>query len=676
MSENKVYQHWRKEQDSNDIIWLYLDQKETKANVLCREVVEELDSLLEEIEYDKPMGVVITSGKNSGFIAGADIKEFTTLQDQDDGFAMVRRAQGVLDRLEALHCPTVALIQGFCLGGGMELALACRYRIAIDDPKTKLGLPEVKLGIHPGFGGTVRLPPLIGAPAAMDMMLTGRALSAKAAAKVGLVDYAVPERHKLKAAVQVLQQKRPPRKAKGWAAWVNNGLLRPLLARMMRKKLAKKAREEHYPAPYAIIELWEKYASDPKIMMKEEATSVARLVMGDTAQNLIRVFFLQEQMKGLGNKSDFKAQRIHVIGGGVMGGDIAAWCAMQGLKVTLQDRSHEMIAAALGRAHKMFKKRLRHPLKIRDAMDRLIPDIDGRGIPEADVIIEAIFENVEAKQQLFKEVEAKAKPSALLATNTSSIPLETICEVLENPSRLIGLHFFNPVAQMQLVEVVRGAQSDEALINAGCAFTKQINRLPLPVKSSPGFLVNRILMPYLLEAVVLESEGVPAVLIDQAATKFGMPMGPIELADTVGLDICLHVAEILSKELGGVVPDTLKTMVAAGKLGRKSGEGFYQYKKGKAVKPTDTGTPPPNDLTDRMILCFVNEAIACLREEVVESDELLDAGMIFGTGFAPFRGGPMNYMENSGREQLIQRLEGLKQAHGERFAPDAGWQQP
>ena len=673
MSEQKVYQHWRKEQDSDEILWLYIDKAESKANVLSRAVIEELDELLEEVEGDKPAGVVITSGKTSGFIAGADVNEFTTLQDQDDGFALVRRAQAVFDRLEALHCPTVALIQGFCLGGGMELALACRYRIAVDDPKTKLGLPEVKLGIHPGFGGTVRLPPLIGAPAAMDLMLSGRALSAKAAAKVGVVDHAVPERHKLTAASQLLKQKPAPKKATGWRAWSNNGLLRPLLAGMMRRKLAKKARQEHYPAPYAVIDLWEKYGSDPKVMMKEEATSVARLVMGDTAQNLIRLFFLQERMKGLGSKSDFKAERVHVIGGGVMGGDIAAWCAMQGLEVTLQDRSHEVIARAMGRAHGLFKKKLKHPLKIRDAMDRLMPDIEGRGIAGADVIIEAIFENVEAKQQLFKEVESKARPDALLATNTSSIPLETISEVLDDPSRLIGLHFFNPVAQMQLVEVVRGTQSNAALIDAGCAFSKQIGRLPLPVKSSPGFLVNRILMPYLIEAVVLVSEGVPAVLIDQAAAKFGMPMGPIELADTVGLDICLHVAEILSQELGGEVPEKLRTMVAAGQLGRKSGEGFYQYKKGKPVKPSDTGTPPPDDLTDRMILRFVNEAMACLREGVVEDSDLLDAGIIFGTGFSPFRGGPMNYTEKQGREQLKSRLDHLQQAHGERFAPDASW---
>ncbi len=673
MSEQKVYQHWRKEQDSDEIIWLYIDKAESKANVLSRTVIEELDELLEEIEGDKPAGVVIISGKTSGFIAGADVNEFTTLQDQDDGFALVRRAQAVFDRLEALHCPTVALIQGFCLGGGMELALACRYRIAVDDPKTKLGLPEVKLGIHPGFGGTVRLPPLIGAPAAMDLMLSGRALSAKAAAKVGVVDHAVPERHKLTAASQLLKQKPARKKASGWRAWSNNGLLRPLLAGMMRRKLAKKARQDHYPAPYAVIDLWEKYGSDPKVMMKEEAISVARLVMGDTAQNLIRLFFLQERMKGLGSKSDFKAERVHVIGGGVMGGDIAAWCAMQGLEVTLQDRSHEVIARAIGRAHGLFKKKLKHPLKVRDAMDRLMPDIEGRGIAGADVIIEAIFENVEAKQQLFKEVESKAKPDALLATNTSSIPLETISEVLDDPSRLIGLHFFNPVAQMQLVEVVRGAQSNATLIDAGCAFSKQIGRLPLPVKSSPGFLVNRILMPYLIEAVVLVSEGVPAVLIDQAATKFGMPMGPIELADTVGLDICLHVAEILSQELGGEVPEKLRTMVAAGQLGRKSGEGFYQYKKGKPVKPSDTGTPPPDDLTDRMILRFVNEAMACLREGVVEDSDLLDAGIIFGTGFAPFRGGPMNYTAKQGREQLKSRLDHLQQAHGERFAPDASW---
>jgi 3-hydroxyacyl-CoA dehydrogenase/enoyl-CoA hydratase/3-hydroxybutyryl-CoA epimerase len=441
----------------------------------------------------------------------------------------------------------------------------------------------------------------------------------------------------------------------------------------MRKKLAKKARESHYPAPYAILELWEKYANNPRLMMKEEAISVARLVMGETAQNLIRVFFLQERMKGLGNQSDFKAKRVHVIGGGVMGGDIAAWCAMQGLKVTIQDRNHEVLAGVIKRAHALYKKKLKDPILIRATLDRLIPDIEGGGIPEADVIIEAIFENVEAKQSLFKEMEAKAKPDALLATNTSSIPLEVISEALQQPERLIGLHFFNPVAMMQLVEIVHGKHSTDENIQRASAFAKQINRLPLPVKSSPGFLVNRILMPYLLEAVVIESEGTAAAIIDQAALNFGMPMGPIELADTVGLDICLHVAEILSQELGGQIPEKLRKMVEEGKLGRKSGEGFYKYKKGKPVKPTDTGAVPPNTLIDRMIMRFINESMACLREGVVDDADLLDAGIIFGTGFAPFRGGPMHYVENKGREGLKHRLEQLEQHYGERFQPDANW---
>ncbi|MEW5754672.1 MAG: 3-hydroxyacyl-CoA dehydrogenase NAD-binding domain-containing protein [Pseudomonadota bacterium] len=676
MSENKTYKHWRLSTDQDNILWIELDQAETSTNVLCRAVVEELESIVGDIEKQRPAGVILRSAKQNGFIAGADIKEFTTLKGYDEAVAMVRRAQGVLDRIEALSCPTVALIHGFCLGGGLELALACRYRLANDDPKTKLGLPEVNLGIHPGFGGTVRLPPLIGAPAAMDMMLTGRTLSARAAAKLGVIDYAVPQRHLETAARKMVQEKPPRRRPKGWLAYSNNALLRPILAMTMRKQVAKKARKEHYPAPYALIDLWAKHAGDPRTMMKEEAASISRLVVGATAQNLVRVFFLQEQLKAQGNKSEFKAKRVHVIGGGVMGGDIAAWCALQGLKVTIQDRKHETLARVIKNAHGLYKKKLKDARLVTAALDRLIPDIHGHGVADADVIIEAIYENIEAKQALFREVEAKAKPDAVIATNTSSIPLEVLCTALQKPERLVGLHFFNPVAKMQLVEIVYGAQTGAQEIQRAAAFAKQISRLPLPVKSAPGFLVNRVLMPYLLEAVTLTTEGISPVVIDQAAVKFGMPMGPIELADTVGLDICLHVAEILTRELGGQVPGKLRQMVEAGKLGRKSGEGFYRYEKGKIVQPAAGGSHAPDDLTERLIMRLVNECMACLREGVVENAELLDAGVIFGTGFAPFRGGPMRYAKDRGNAQIQQQLAELKRLHGERFSPDSGWSAP
>jgi len=668
------YKNWRLERDDHDIIWLYIDKEGRATNVLSADVLEELYDILGVLQKERPQGLVILSAKKSGFIAGADIKEFTVLSSEKDAADLIGRGQAVFDRLAIMDMPTVAMIQGFCLGGGMELALACRYRVADEDVSTKLGLPEIKLGIHPGFGGSVRLPPLVGAPAAMDMMLSGRAVSARAAKKLGLVDYAVPER-RLKDAARSLVLKSPAaKKATGWKAWTNHRLVRPLLARYLRKQVAKRARQDHYPAPTALIDLWQHHMSDPRRMMREEAASVARLAMTDTARSLVRVFFLQEQMKSQGRKDEIDVKHVHVIGGGVMGGDIAAWCAMRGLTVTIQDRSTDALARVVKRAASLFKKRLKQPRLVRAALDRLIPDIKGDGVPRADVIIEAIFEDVEAKQGLYKEIEPRMKKGALLATNTSSIPLEMLGKVLKRPKRLVGLHFFNPVAKMQLVEIVRTGKTDEVVVRQAAAFCRHIDRLPLPVMSAPGFLVNRVLMPYLLEAVALEEEGVPGAVIDKAALDFGMPMGPIELADTVGLDICLSVARILSQQLNVQVPQRLEQLVDAGRLGRKSGEGFYRYESGKKVfRAIDQGYVAPTDITDRMMMRFLNEAMACLREGIVDSGDLLDGGVIFGTGFAPFRGGPMHYIEKQGKENLRKKLDQLERDHGPRFRADVSW---
>lgn len=668
--------HWRVERDNEDIVWLHLDRVDASVNALSVEVIAELDAELMALSENFPRGLVILSDKKNGFIAGADVKGFVALRDEDEATEFMRGCHTVLDRLESFTFPTISLIHGFCLGGGMELALATRYRIAEDDPRTRLGLPEVMLGIHPGFGGTMRLPRLIGALAALNMMLTGRTIGARAASKIGLIDYAVPQRQMLRAARSIVHNQPRPHRPGKLKQLVEHRLLRPLVAKLLRYQVAKRVSPKHYPAPFALIDLWLKYADEPRKMLAEEARSVARLVIGDTAQNLIRVFFLQEQLKSLGRGRDFKAQHVHVIGAGVMGGDIASWCALQGLQVTLQDQSPERIAPAMKRANDLFRKRLKHPRLIQAALDRLMPDVEGTGVRRADVVVEAIFENTEAKQQLFHDIEPRMKPGALLATNTSSIKLETLCETLPDPSRLVGLHFFNPVAKMQLVEIVKSTQTDPEVANKAAAFACQISRLPLPVKSSPGFLVNRILMPYLLEAVVLESEGVRPEVIDKAAVEFGMPMGPIELADTVGLDICLSVAQILSQSMTTVVPDRLRKLVEAKQLGRKTGRGFYTYKKGKPVKgKLDKNIFTPADLSDRLILSLLNEAVACLREGIVENDDFLDAGIIFGTGFAPFRGGPMRYIQDVGVGNLKERLEALAQHHGERFEPDAGWQQ-
>ncbi|MCX7125131.1 MAG: 3-hydroxyacyl-CoA dehydrogenase NAD-binding domain-containing protein, partial [Gammaproteobacteria bacterium] len=360
---------------------------------------------------------------------------------------------------------------------------------------------------------------------------------------------------------------------------------------------------------------------------------------------------------------------------GTMGGDIAAWCAAQVLRVTLQDQSPEKIEPAIKRAYQLFQKKLRLPRLVQAAMDRLQADEQGLGIEKADIIIEAVFENLAVKQEIFRNAELKAKPTAILATNTSSIPLEEIATALKNPSRLVGVHFFNPVDKMPLVEVVYGEQTTDETVYSAAAFVGVISRLPLPVASHPGFLVNRVLMPYLMEAMTLYEEGVPAAVIDRAAVNFGMPMGPIALADKVGLDVCLSVAENLSKYFGGKVPDRLKSMVQAGRLGVKSGQGFYKYVQGKQVKAGKANMDAaPSDITDRMILRMLNEAVACLDEKVVSDADLLDAGMIFGTGFAPFLGGPMEYAKTRGIKTVIARLDGFAKQYGDRFKPHAGWQ--
>lgn len=667
------YRHWRPVQDSEGIVWLTLDRAESGTNALSSEVLEELARLLDNIAGGSPRGVVIRSGKANGFIAGADVHEFTRIANHNEALELIQRGQSILARIEQLPVPTVAMISGFCLGGGLELALACRYRIAASTPETKLGAPEVQLGIHPGFGGTVRLTRLLGPIAALDLMLTGRAIDGRKAKQLGLVDYAVPERQLVNAARATILHPPPPRRPGLLQAIPGMAPLRPLFAWYLRGNVARKASRQHYPAPYALIDLWQRYSGNPATMYLEEARSVATLITGSTARNLLRVFFLQERLKTQGRGADFTPRFVHLIGGGTMGGDIAAWCVLQGFHVTIQDLDHGRLAKVVQRAGGLFRKKLRTPRLVQAALDRLIPDRDGAGLGRADVVIEAIFEDADAKRALYRQIEPRLRPDALLATNTSSIPLEELGQALTKPGRLVGLHFFNPVAKMQLVEVVAAAGTDPAMVARAMAFVGAIKRLPLPVKSSPGFLVNRILLPYLLEAVAMEMEGIPAGAIDRAAVEFGMPMGPILLADTVGLDICLSVARILARHYPIEVPKRLEELVAAGRLGRKSGHGFYAYKNQQPVRPPGKAAPPLSELAERLILRLLNEAVASLREKVVADGELLDAGVIFGTGFAPFHGGPLHYLQTKGPEALRQRLDEYVMRYGSRFTADQGW---
>ena len=665
--------HWKNERRPDGILILTLDHAEQSVNALSQGVINELDAMLERIAIDPPKGIVIRSGKAAGFIPGADIKGFEQLEAKGLVEDWIRRGQQIYQRLAELRCPTVAAIDGHCMGGGTELALACRYRVATSDERTRIGLPEVKLGIYPGWGGSVRLPRLVGAPAAFDLMLTGRSLSANAAKAMGLVDKVVEPPMLLDAAIGLLQRgtQRPfKQRLLAWAS--NTWPARQLLAPQMLKQVGRKARKEHYPAPFALITTWQRSGGLPvQAALKAEAKSVVKLAQTSTAHNLVRVFFLMERLKSLGGKEHGIAH-VHVIGAGVMGGDIAAWCALRGFEVTLQDREMQYIQPALDRAAKLFEKKVRNEARRAETSARLRADVEGIGVAKADLIIEAIFENLDAKRELYARLETGMKPGALLVTNTSSIPLTDLRANIRDQAHFAGLHYFNPVAMMPLVEIVRHDTMDAETERRLAAFCRALDKLPVPVAGTPGFLVNRILAPYMQEALIAFGEGIPGAVIDKTALKFGMPMGPIELVDTVGLDVAASVGKIMAEFHGQTVPEGFK--VEPGKRGKKDGQGLYKWENGRAVKPeVPAGYQAPADLEDRLVLAMLNEAVSCLHDGVVADADLLDAGVIFGTGFAPFLGGPMQYIKSVGAAPLKAKLEQLAGRHGERFKPRPGW---
>jgi 3-hydroxyacyl-CoA dehydrogenase/enoyl-CoA hydratase/3-hydroxybutyryl-CoA epimerase len=634
-----IFKHWKLSTDIDNVLWLSIDREGESANSLSLEVLSELGSIIDGLETNAPAGLVLQSGKPGSFIVGADVREFDGYDDAamaSDGISQVHR---LFNRIEALPFPKVVIIDGFCLGGGLELALTFDYRIASNVEHTRLGFPEIKLGIYPGFGGSARSVQQAGASKAMQLMLSTRNLRAKAARGMGLVDELVGPHGSLRwAARRAIRQGRKSRKPGQLTRLQNFAPVRTQF------------NPEHYPAPFELIEAWERCGDDPQRMMVEEQERVGKLITGDTSRNLRRVFFLMERLKGIGKQADIKVRRVHVIGAGVMGGDIAAWCVLQGLDVTLQDRELKYIEPALKRAKSLFNKKLRDRNKVAGAMSRLLPDVEGKGVSKADVIIEAIFEDVDAKRELFAGIEPRMKADALLATNTSAIPLAEIASVLKKPERLIGIHFFNPVAKMPLVEVVYDEKTDAGQVARGAAFCGVINRFPLPVKSTPGFLVNRVLSGYMAKAMSMHLErGIPIEVLDKAATSFGMPMGPVELADTVGLDVCMKVVTMLGGEATEKEAALLQEKVHAGELGRKSGKGFYVWEKGKPKRAdTDTSQYALEEITESLMQPYFEACEAALADGIVEDEDVLDAGMIFGTGFAPFRGGPLHYLKQRG----------------------------
>lgn len=671
------FSHWQTELRSDGIVVLSFDRQGASVNAFSQDALIELGDVIERLAIDPPKGLLIRSAKEAGFIAGADLKEFQEFDRKGTVADAIRRGQTVFQKLAELPCPTVAAIHGHCMGGGTEISLACRYRVASNDASTRIGLPEVKLGIFPGWGGSARLPRLVGAPAAMDMMLTGRTLSASAARAIGLVDKVVDKAVLEDAAIALLQSGSTRPFKQRFTGWISNTwIARQILAPQMSKQVARKAARAHYPAPYALINIWQN-AGGKGIQgrLDAERNAVVKLASTPTARNLVRIFFLTERLKGLGGK-EHGIHHVHVVGAGVMGGDIAAWSAYKGFEVTLQDREQRFIDGAMTRANELFAKKVKDESKRPAVAARLKSDLLGDGVAGADLVIEAIIENPEAKRELYQIVEPQLKRGALLTTNTSSIPLTELREHIQRPAQFAGLHYFNPVALMPLVEIVRhdgiSAETEKRL----AAFCKALDKFPVPVAGTPGFLVNRVLFPYMLEAATAYAEGIPAPVIDKAAVRFGMPMGPIELIDTVGLDVAAGVGQELGPFLGLAVPDTLGN-VEPGKRGKKDGQGLYKWENGKPVKPEiPKDYQAASDLEDRLILPLLNEAVACLHDGVVSDADLLDAGVIFGTGFAPFRGGPIAHIRATGADALLEKLKALQVRYGDRFSPRPGWDSP
>ena len=662
---SRLYKNFKLTRDSDGVAWLLFDREGASANTLSADLIEELDKVLAELEGQRPTGLVIRSAKKSGFIAGADVNEFRGASDPGEVELEIGRAHAVINRLEELRLPTVAVIHGFCLGGGLEVALACQMRIAIED--ARFGFPEVMLGLHPGLGGTARFTQLVNPMQAMPLMLTGKTIDARKAKSLGLVDAVTQERH-VKNAVKDAVSGRLKRVRQGIFNTVFGfGSVRGFVASRMRSEAAKAAPEAHYPAPYALIDLWEKHGGDRLAMLRAEQPSFAKLMMTPTAQNLIRVFFLREQMKKLAGSGN-KIEHVHVIGAGAMGGDIAAWCAGQNMRVTLADMKAEPIASAIKRAADLFGKILRKRTTVRDALDRLMPDMQAEGVRNADLIIEAVPEKLELKQKVYAGLEPKMKPGAILATNTSSIPLQDLRTTLQRPERLLGLHFFNPVSRLQLVEVVSHDGTDAQLLKEALAFVGAIDRLPLPVKSSPGFLVNRALTPYMLEAMVMLDEKIDKTAIDAVGEKVRHADGPMNwpirsasISASMSGTCCARSHDMLPP-----TPAWLRDKVAS-ELGRKPGAFTPGRRQGRHRRQSAISSRRRND--DRLIRLMSNVcAVVC---EARRQRRRGRRRRHLRHRLCAFRGVPERGTRGV---RTVATLDALTDKFGGRFTPDAGWE--
>lgn len=633
---------------------LTFDREGSSANLFDRPALVELSDKLDILAaHPEVTGLLIRSAKPAIFIAGADLKVLSSAEG-DQLRELIELGQSAFRKLSKLHCTTVAAIHGACVGGGFELALACDWRIASDASVTKIGLPETNLGILPAWGGTTRLPRLIGLPAALPLILGGKILTAGAAKAKGVVDAVVPREHlESHAATCFARGKRPPK----LHLLYHNPVALPLVRWRAGKALMEKTRGL-YPGPIAALEVAANSCLgtiDAGLQREKEA--VLRLARLPQTHQLLRLFFLQERAKKLRvvDAEPRRVGRCAVIGAGVMGAGIACWLSSRGHEVVLRDVDDDALARGMRSIARNYdeaaKRRVMSRTEAARGMDRILPSSAAVTLNRCDLVIEAAVERLDIKQKIFAELASISRVDTILATNTSALPVHELASVISNPERLVGLHFFNPVHRMQLVEVVRaGTTSDETLATA-VAFVRSLGKLPVVVRDTPGFLVNRILMPYLVEAAALFEQGADPRTIDDAMLDFGMPMGPLRLLDEVGLDIGVHVAQTLAaafpERMG--VPDLLRTLVDQGHLGRKSGSGFYQYE-GSRVTPNPAALglqqrpgSTPGGIAARLADAMQQEARRCLDEKVAETADDIDLAMVLGTGYAPFRGGPLQY---------------------------------
>jgi 3-hydroxyacyl-CoA dehydrogenase/enoyl-CoA hydratase/3-hydroxybutyryl-CoA epimerase len=670
MAVRAEYGDWQVTVDEKAVAWVWFDKKDSRANTLNSKNLADLDQLITDLSTAQVKAMVLQSAKDSGFIAGADIHLFTlAASDPHAVQALIEGGQLIFTRLEQAPFFTLAVIEGFCVGGGLELVLACKARIAVNSEKTQLSLPEVTLGVVPGWGGSVRLARRIGCWEALKMVVSGKSVDAKRAAQLGLVNVTVEKRH-VNAAIESLLIAQPSLKPSRWWSFVWRWpLLRTAALSIMKQSLSKKINPIHYPAPFQVIENWKKTnVLTGHQAYRDEVQTFMRLVSSETAQNLVHIFFLQERFKSTkGNKAaHIDALHVHVIGAGRMGGDIAAWLALKGSTVTVFDENPDRVAIVLQEAQKLFARKLKNPYAIQAATDRLMPGRLYEGIAKADLVIEAVIEDKDVKQAVLQSIEPLLKPSAIIATNTSTIPLESLATTLRDPSRLIGLHFFNPVPLMPLVEVIGGEKTDRDLINTAITWVKYWGKIPIVVKSASGFLVNRILMPYLMESIALLEEGFSVETVDDVAVAAGFPMGPFTLMDIIGLDVCAMVVKNLMPEAS--LPDTLKRLVETGALGKKTHRGFYAYNRGNPVLvKRNSAIHAPPDIIDRLWGRLWVAANAVLREGVVEDSDTVDAGLLFGAGFPAFQGGLLHHIHQH-EAAFSQKQAALVTRYGDRFS--------